>query len=126
MHLERGFIKYIVIIGVIIILIILGQQAYFKAIGKNTISKTSGVINDYLAKGANWVSEKVFPKITGEVEKRGDMIKEGISAEKEKVVESAGEKIKNYFSGVVDNIIHPAEKNSTNTQNCQPATATSN
>ena len=119
MRSEKGFIKYIIIIAAIIILVFLGQQAYFKGVGQNIALKASNAINSYLAKSTNWVADKIFPQITGEVQKRGDMIKEEINSEKDKISENIGEKIKNYFSGVVDSVFHPGN-NSTGTQSCQP------
>lgn len=106
---NAGFIKYIVIIAVIMAAVFLSQQSYFgKSFGKsgqeNILSQGLATVQSYAAKGSNWVSDKVFPSIGGEVQKRGDIIKEGVSKEKEKVSESVGEKIKNYFSGVVDSI----------------------
>jgi len=112
---EKGFIKYIVIIAVILIVVFFSQQAYFKGIGKNASSKGSGVVQDYLTKGSNWVKDSVYPKISGEVQKRGDIIKNEIQIEKQKVSESIGEKLKNYFSGVADSILHPGQNNN----NCE-------
>jgi len=109
MFQDKGFIKYIVIIAVILIVIFLSQQAYFKGIGKNIFLQGSGVAQEYLSKGSDWAQNSVYPKISGEVQKRGDMIKNEINQEKEKISQTIGEKIKNYFSGVADSILHPGK-----------------
>lgn len=112
--MKKGIIKYIVIIIVILVIVFLSQQPNLKEFGKNLFSfsqeynKTEG----YWAKGANWVKDNIFSKIGGEVQKRGDMAKEELTSQKEKVSESIGEKIKNYFSGIVDSVFHPGENTS--------------
>lgn len=118
MQQEKGFIKYIVIIAIILIVVFLSQQAYFRGIGKNIFLQGSGVAQDYLTKGSNWAKDNVYPKISGEVQKRGDIIKNEINTEKEKISETIGEKIKDYFSGVADSILHPGQND--NNCNCQP------
>jgi hypothetical protein len=113
---ERGFTKYIVIIIVILVVVFLSQRAYLFKKG-NTFTFVSDAMSQaqaYLAKGSGWVSDNVFPKISGEVQKRGDMIKSEVNKEKEKVSENIGEKIQNYFSGIADSVLHPGENN-----NCQ-------
>ncbi len=117
---QQGFIKYIVIIAVILAVVFLGQQAYTREFGKNLISGAESQVQAYAAKGSNWVMSKVYPTISGEVQKRGDVIKNEITQEKNKVSENISTKIGNYFSGIADSILHPGENN-----NCavQPAQA---
>jgi hypothetical protein len=112
----KSVIKYVLIITVILFIAFLSQQAYSKGREKALVSDATSQAKTYLAEGSNWVSSNVFPKITGEVAKRGDMIKEEVVQEKNKVSENIGEKIKNYFSGVTESIVHPGTP-----QNCQPA-----
>jgi len=107
MQKEAGFIKYVVIIAVILIAVFLSQQAFFSGVGNDLTSKASGAISGYLAKGANWASNEVYSKVSGEVQKRGEIIKNEVNSEKEKVSENIGEKIKNYFSGIADSVVHP-------------------
>ena len=99
------------IIGIIVVaaVVFLSQQAYFRGIGKNIFLQGANVAQDYLTKGSNWAKDSVYPKISGEVQKRGDIIKNEINAEKEKISETIGEKIKSYFSGVADSIFHPGK-----------------
>ncbi len=94
----------------------LSQQPYFKGSDESVFSYNSIPGQSYLAKGANWLKDSLYPRISGEVQKRGDLIKNEINQEKEKISESVGEKIKNYFSGVVDSVFNPGEEKET--QNC--------
>lgn len=117
---EKGFIQYIVIIGIILAVAFLSQGG--SLLGFLGQGKTFTFVNDamsqaqaYLAKGSNWVADKVFPGISSEVQKRGEMVREGVEKEKEKITESATEKIKNYFSGITESVLHPGTP-----QNCEP------
>jgi hypothetical protein len=116
MQNEKGFIKYIVIIIVILAIVFLSQQAISRGFGNNLISDATSQAQAYLAKGANWASSQIFPKISGEVQKRGEIIKNEVNQEKQKVSDNIGKKIENYFSGVANSIAHPGTP-----QNCQPA-----
>jgi len=128
MQKGKGIIKYIVIIIVILAIVFLSQQPSLKEFGKNLFSLSQGYnkAGEYVAKGSDWVKDNVLSKIGGEVQKRGDMAKEGITEQKEKISESVGEKIKNYFSGVVDSVFHPGKNASPedsaaeSSKNCPP------
>lgn len=121
---EKGFIKYIVIIIVILVVVFLSQQAFFKGISKTFISAASNQAAEYMAKGTNWAMSAIYPKISGEVQKRGDIITNGVNQAQQKVSEDVGKKIENYFSGVTNSILHPGQNNNNNCQ-VQPA-STSN
>jgi len=112
----KPFIKYILIIIVILAIVFLSQQVYTFEVGKKVSSNISDKATAYMAKGSDWITSKMYPKVTGEVQKRGDIIKNEVKTEKEKVSENIGEKISNYFSGVSNSIIHPGTP-----QNCLPA-----
>lgn len=113
---QKGFIKNIVVILVILLVVFFSQQAYFKLKAGNSAPQQTGAVQDYLTKGSNWVRDSIYPKISGEVQKRGDIIKNEVSSEKQKISEDIGTKIKNYFSGVVDSVFNPGKLN----QNCPP------
>lgn len=115
---QEGFIKYIVIIIVILIIIFLSQQAYLQGTGNNLISDATDQASAYLTKGSNWVTSQIYPKISGEVQNRGDMIKNEIAQEKNKISENILEKTKNYFSGVANSVLHPGTP-----QNCPTQTS---
>ena len=117
---QRGFIKYFVIITVILVAVFLSQQAYSRGVGKTLISDATDQAKTYLAKGSDWAMSNVYPKISGEVAKRGDVIKDEVNQEKNKVSKNFGEKILDYFSGVADSVLHPGTP-----QNCQAPQASS-
>jgi len=114
MQQEKGSTKYIFIVIVILIVVFLSQLPYFKGEGNTFVFQGASTPQDYLTKGSNWVKDSLYPKLSGEVEKRKDIIKNEINSEKEKVSQTFGEKIKNYFSGVADSILHPGQTN------CEP------
>ena len=113
MNSKKGLIKYIVIIGVIFSAVFLSQQGYIssKSNSFTFVNSTVKQAEPYMAKGSGWVLDKVFPSISGEVQKRGEMVSEGLNEQKEKVSENISEKISNYFSGVKESILHPGENN---------------
>lgn len=104
---QEGFIKYFVIIAAILVVLFLSQQAFFRGAGKSLSSGVSGTIGAYLAKGLNWASSNVYPKITGEVQNRGAMLNAAVSQEKQKVSENILTKVGNYFSGIEKAIVNP-------------------
>ena len=118
--MEQGFIKYIVIIIVILIVVFLSQQIFFRGFGKTFISDATNQVKTYMAKGSDWVMSNVYSKISGEVQKRGDVIKNAANQETQKVSENIGTKIENYFSGIANSILHPETPQTP--QNCPPTT----
>lgn len=113
---ETGFIKYIVIIAVILLVVFLSQGAFFAEKGQNLVSNAQSAASGYLSKGSNWVASKIVPKVEEEVENGGAVIKNEMEEQKEKISETVGEKIKNYFSGIGTSIVNPEAP-----QNCPPA-----
>jgi hypothetical protein len=123
MYTKGQLIKYTIIIVAILAVVFLGQQAFFREIGKNAISNFSGQIKTYLAKGSTWTASAVLPSISGGVEKGKEAITNGIAQEKEKISENIVDKIKNYFSGIADSVLHPGENNNCQTQTTQTPAA---
>jgi len=105
--MQNGLIKYIAIVVVIVVLVFLSQQAYFSQAGKDLVSKASNLANGYWTKGSDWAKNEAYSKISEEVQKRGEIIKNEVNSEKEKVSENIGTKISNYISGVTNSIVHP-------------------
>ena len=106
------------LVGIVIVLgvVFLSQQAYSRVMGKTLISDATSQAKAVLAQGTDWAMANVLPKISGEVQARGDAIKNDVGQEQKKVSENIGEKISNYVSGIANSIVHPG-----NPQNC-PAT----
>ena len=69
----------------------------FQGIGKTLISDATNQAKAYMAKGSNWAMSKIYPKISGEVQKRGGMIKNEVNQEKQKVSENIGKKLEIIF-----------------------------
>lgn len=114
--MKKSYIFYIIAIIIILIVVFLSQQAYFRGIGKTFISNAASQTGAYLAKGSNWAMSEVYPKISGlpaQAGEMGDTIQNEISEQQNKVSENIGQKISNYFSGVTNSIIHPGTP-----QNC--------
>jgi hypothetical protein len=120
--MQKKLIFYIILIIVILVLLFLSQQAYSRWIGKTLISDATNQAEAYLAKGSNWVMSKIYPAISGEVQKRGDMIPFEINQIGQKIGVDIPNKIKNYFSGVVNSILHPGQSNNCPTQPSQTST----
>ncbi|OGZ79379.1 MAG: hypothetical protein A2358_00230 [Candidatus Staskawiczbacteria bacterium RIFOXYB1_FULL_37_44] len=116
---EKGFIKYIVIIAVILAVVFASQQAFLKENQKTFVYGAMDQGKAYLAKGSEWVTSKIYPKISEEAQKRGEAIKNGVDQEKNKISENIGEKISNYFSGVADSVLHPGTPQNCPTQPTQ-------
>jgi len=112
--MRKKIIIYAVAIIVILLIAFFSQQAYFRGIEKTFISDATNKASAYLAQGSNWATSKIYPKVSGEVQKRGDMIKTEVKQEKNKISENIGTKIENYFSGVTNSVLHPGTP-----QNCQ-------
>ncbi len=121
---ERGIIQSISIIIIILVIVFLSQQPYFRKVGENVYNQTVPQVGSYWSKADNWARANIYPKISDIYSKvssgaqdRGESIKNDLNQEKQKVSENFGEKIKNYFSGIVDSVFHPSSENS-QSQNC--------
>jgi len=100
---ERGFIQNIVVINTIIVVMLLvtvflSQQAYFSPYGKTVYLKGMGEFNVYWLKLNYWANTNVYPKISGEVEKGGQVVTQEIVKQKNNIAHSIWENIKKYFA----------------------------
>lgn len=91
---ERGFIKNIVIIIVILVVVFLSQQPYFKPVGENMYATSQS----YWSKTVDWFKTNIYPRVSGEVTKRGEPLKQEITNQKNNAVQTLWESIKNYFA----------------------------
>ena len=124
METQKGFIKYFVIIAIILAVVFLSQQAYSRGIGKTLISDATSKANAYMVEAANWATSNVYSKVTGEVQNRGDIINaavnQGVDQEKNSVA-NIGTNLQNYISGITNSI--EGKNNSCATQPATPATS---
>jgi hypothetical protein len=107
----KKLILCVVGIAIILAVVFLSQQAYSRGFGGNLVSAAADQASAYLSKGSGWVMSNIYPKITGEVQKRGDIIKTEVNQAKQTVTEDLGKKIGNYFSEIKDSILHPGQTN---------------
>lgn len=115
--MEKKIIFSVIVVVIILVGVFFSQQAYSRGVGKNLISDATSQAKTVLAQGTNWAMSNIYPKITGEVKARGDIIKKEVGQEQKKVSENIGQKISDYFSGVANAIVHPG-----NPQNCPAPT----
>ncbi len=118
--MNKSFIFSAAAIVIILVVVFLSQQPYFKATGKTLISAATNQAKSEAAKGSDWVGANIISKIGGEAQNGGDAIKVEANQEKNNVSQNIGQKISNYFSGVANSIIHPG-----NPQNCPAPQTTS-
>lgn len=107
----RQIIYYLIIIAVILVAVVLSQQAFSRV---NEVSFISDAVNQaraFFAKGAEWTKGTLSEKVSG----AGEVIQSEIENKKEKISENILEKAENYFSGIIDSVLHPNTR-----QNCQP------
>jgi len=100
MQNEKGVIQYIAVIIIIFVVVFLSQQPYFRGIGKNVYNQAEAQVGSYWAKASDWVRANVYPRVSGEVQKRGEAIKDEVNKEKNAVAQNIWEKIKNYFANI--------------------------
>lgn len=101
---EKGFIQYITIIIIILVIVFLSQQPYFRGYGKNISREVEALVGSYWLKTAEWTKINIYPKIGGEVAKRGEALKEEvaekITEQKNNFVKNIWNKFKNYFANI--------------------------
>ena len=118
MKQEKGFIKYFVIMLVILGVVFFSQQAYSKKVGQNLIAAATSQGQAQLAKGSEWVNSNVISKISGDVQKRGEIVKNGATQINptqgvKNISENILQKVGNYFSDISTSITKPGTP-----QNC--------
>lgn len=119
--MEKGFIKNIVIIIIILTAVFFSQQPNSREYGKN-------LYNQAFAQGQSWwqgaysyAKQNVFSKIGGEVEKKKEVIQDELQKEKNKISENILQKIKNYFSDIILRVFKPSASSEQVPSNSAPA-----
>jgi len=93
-------LKYIILIILIFAILILGQQTYFKNIGRDLYKKFEGWGKILWQKCENFWNKNILHKVTSEIEKRQDIAKQEIKKETKEAGQNIWDKIKNYFWGI--------------------------
>lgn len=109
--MSLGFIKYFIIIAIIVGAAFVSQQAFSGTFSRNIATTISGKIGKYLSDASSWTTSALIPQISEKVQSGGEAVFNGLNQEKEKISESAVKDLKNYFSGIADSILHPGENN---------------
>lgn len=104
-------LKYIIIIGIILGIVFASQFMYSNEFTKNFADNATGQLKKYMASGSNWVAANVYPAISGEVQKRGEEVQNGINSQTQNISDNVVKKVENYFSGISNSILHPGENN---------------
>ncbi|MBI3337403.1 MAG: hypothetical protein HY005_02130 [Candidatus Staskawiczbacteria bacterium] len=101
---ERGFIKNIVIIIVILTVIFLGQQTYFKEYGRNLYSQIKPQVQAYWTGISDWFKNNVYSGVSGEVEQKSALIQQEVEKQKNNLMQNIWEKIKDYFGNIFSKV----------------------
>ena len=80
------------------------EQPFAAGNGKTLISSATNQAGAYLAKGSNWATSKIYPKVGGVVQSREGAIKNEVNQEKQKVSQNIVTQVGNYFSGIANSI----------------------
>ncbi|OGZ62974.1 MAG: hypothetical protein A3C58_01410 [Candidatus Staskawiczbacteria bacterium RIFCSPHIGHO2_02_FULL_34_10] len=98
MEHERGLIKNIVIIAVLLAVVFLSQSSSFRPIAQIIYNQASEKISPYTAGAGNWFKANIYPRIKSEAAKRGEEAAQEITTQKDNVAQNLWEKIKNFFA----------------------------
>ena len=101
---ERGFVKNIVIIVIILTVVFLSQQPYFREYGKNLYSQIKPRVEAYWSKTTDWFKNNVYSRVSGEVESKSKIIQQEINKQKNNIAQNIWDKIKNYFSNIFSKV----------------------
>jgi len=92
-------IKNTLVIVIILVIVFLSQQPYFKNIGRIFIIKGTKQTSEYLAKTGDWSKANIFTQIGGEGKLFWSSATAEITKQKNNFVEMVWENFKNYFAG---------------------------
>ena len=67
---RKWFVKNIIIIIVLLVLVFLSQQSYSNEIGKKLFFQAEAQVKIYWTKVADWFKGNVYPRVSGEVDKK--------------------------------------------------------
>ncbi len=103
----KSAIKYVLIIGGILLLVFLSQQAIVRGFAKPLISGASDKATALMAQGSKLMgTNKTYANVSGEVKSGGDTITQGAVDQGKKVSENISQtvskKISKYISGVTN------------------------
>ena len=97
---EKGFIKNIVVIIILLTVVFLSQQSYFREYGKNLYSQIKPQTEAYWSKTAYWFKTNIYPRVSGEVESKSAIVQQEINKQKDNIMQNVWGKIKNYSASI--------------------------
>ncbi len=97
---ERGFIKNIVVIVIILTVVFLSQQLYFREYGKTLYSQIKPQTEAYWLKTVDWLENNIYSRVSGEVESKSTIIQQEINKQKNNIMQNVWGKIKNYSASI--------------------------
>lgn len=100
------FLKNGGVIGLILLMIFLSQQPYFKDVSKNFTFPFLKKGNGYFSNAPlDWLRANVYPRVALEAEKRGEEVQEEITHQTEEVKQSALDSFRNYTAEKLLNVL---------------------
>lgn len=97
---EKGFIKNIVVIIILLTVVFLSQQPYFREYGKNLYSQIKPQAEAYWLKTAYWLENNIYLRVSGEVESKSTIVQQEINKQKDNIMQNVWGKIKNYSASI--------------------------
>ena len=97
------FLKYILIIAIILIVAFFSQQVVSGGFAKTFVYDYASKAKATLSKGYNSIAQKTISKadeVGGQVASGGEAIKQGVEEKKKDITENISTKVSNYFSGI--------------------------
>lgn len=95
---QKGFVQNIVIIAVVLVVVFLSQQPYFRPAGEKAYSQMKKQGESYGVQFNSWFNTNVYPKVGGQVASGGEVIKKEIETQKNNIAKNTWEKIKSYLA----------------------------
>ena len=96
--MEKDIIVNILAILVVLGIVFFSQQPQFSNIGGDLYIQSARKGGEFWIKSSDWFKASIYPNISGEVAKRGEVIKEEITKQKDGAVKNIWENIKSYFA----------------------------
>lgn len=97
---QKGFLKNIVIIIILVALVFFSQQPNFRKYGEEIYSKVKPQITAFWTKVTDWFENTIYSRVSGEVEQKSKVVGEEINKQKNNIVQNIWERTKTYFANI--------------------------
>ena len=95
---KKILIQNILIILVILTVVFLSQQPYFRPLGKSVYSQGVSQGSAYWSKMSGWFKAAIYPKVSSQVASGGAKAQQEIVTQKKNFAQSMLNAVKNYFT----------------------------